>query len=321
MSRFVKAIQNVLRFHKKKIGLFFVFFIIFLVYLFPYNDLGDLVTSKVSQYTHNGVYLQFSDLNPSLFPSLGFEFKNVSIDTPILQSIKADSLTVRPAILSLLTLKPGLSMSADGLFKGKAHLSGAIPGLSPEASMKPKISGDVSNMDLADVTKAFKLPMDLSGKFSMETDSIAMDLNNWQQLTGDISANIKDAKIGAMNINTPLGPLPLPSMNFSIIDLKADAKDGTVKVQKLALGKTGDELSGTAKGQFEYRNEMMLGTYDFSIEIEVLASFETKMGVLWSTLEGFIESFKRSSPPGKKTFAFRISGQGVIAPPRIGPYQ
>lgn len=324
MSKFTTSIRNVFRFHKMKIGLFFAFFIVFTIMLFPYNDLGDLVTSKISQATQNTVYLQFSDLNPSFFPTVGLEFENVSVDTPFLQGIKANSLTVRPSILSLLAFKPGLSLNADGFFKGSADISGSIPGMSAEATRKPKISGELQGIDLSEVTKSLKLPIDLGGKMKFETDSLALDLTNYEQTTGDLSANIKDAKLGAMNINTPLGPLPLPSMSFSSIDFQADAKNGNVKVGKLALGKTGDEFVGTAKGTFDLKNQpygLPLGSYDFSIELEVQSSFEARMGVLWSTVEGFIESYKRASSPGKKTYAFRISGQGVMNPPKISPYQ
>ncbi len=324
MSNVMTSIRNVFKFHKLKILLFFGLFIVFGIIIFPYNDLGDLVTAKVSQATQNAVYLQFTDLTPSFFPSVGLEFENVSIDTPVIQDIKANSLTVRPSILSLLAFKPGLSVNAEGFFKGTADISGSIPGFSPEASMKPKISGELKGLDLSEVTKSLKLPIDLGGKLGFETDSLSLDLTNFELTNGDVQANIKDAKLGSMNLNTPLGPLPLPAMAFSVIDLQAEAKNGTVKVAKLTLGKSGDELSGSAKGQFDIKNQPYgppLGSYDFSIELEVLAAFESKMGILWSTLEGFIETYKRASPAGKKNFAFRISGQGVMAPPKISPYQ
>src|SRR5690606_18249189 len=250
MSSLTNGIRNLFRFHKMKMGLFVLFFIAFFVMLFPYNDLGDLVTAKVSQYTQNSVYLQFSDLNPSLFPTLGLEFENVSVDTPVLQSIKANRLTIHPSILSLLAFKPGLNIGADGLFRGSADISGSLPGMSPEASTKPHISGEITNMELTDIVKALKLPIDISGRVSAETDSLSLNLENIQQVNGDFSAQIKNAKLDATNINTPLGPLPLPSMSFSTVDLKANAKNGTVRVEKLALGKTGDELSGSARGQF-----------------------------------------------------------------------
>lgn len=324
MKNLITGFINIFRFHKFKLVLFFVFFLIFLITLFPYKDLGDLVTTQVAQATANNVYLTFNDLQPSVIPSVGLEFEDVTLDTPFVQAIKAKSFIVRPSIASFLAFKPGLAINASGLFKGKAAISGQVSGFSEEAFMKPKVSGELANVSLNELIKTLKLPVDLDGKLNLETDELNLDLINIQQIEGDVSAKVQDAKVGAMNIATPIGPLPLPAMNFKEIEVKADAKNGTVKVSKLTLGKPGDEFSGSAKGQFDLKNQGYgppIGAYDFSIEIEVLGSFETKLGVIWSTVEGFIENYKRAGPPNKKVFAFRVSGQSVMAPPKISAYQ
>lgn len=325
MSNVFTSIKNIFRFQKLKIALFFVFFGLFAIIMFPYNDLGDVVTAKVLAATQNAIYLQFSDLKPSFFPQPGLKLVGVTVDTPVVQSLKAHQLTISPKITSFLAFKPGINLAAEGIFNGNANVSVSLPGFTIQKGSKAKVQASTENLDVAEIMKTLKVPIELGGSLSLETEDLEIDPTNLQQTSGQVAVTIKNPKLGIMTLNTPLGPLPLPPLAVSSMDLKAQARKGTVQIERFALGKSGDEISATARGQFDLKNSeyfgLPIGAYDFSIELEIQSALETKLGVIWSTLESFIDTYKRASGPGKKSFAFRVSSQSPLTPPKVSAYQ
>ena len=123
LQKVIDAIVDVFRNHKKKIVFMFASFVIFTIALFPYGDLGDLVTAKVMDLTQNQVYLQFDDMGISIFPSPGVKLDNVYIESVFLPSLNVKSLALAPSIMGFITLSPGISIRADGFLGGDLSLS------------------------------------------------------------------------------------------------------------------------------------------------------------------------------------------------------
>src|SRR4051812_34489975 len=103
MKKIISALIYVLRNEKKKMLIFLVMTFFFIFVLFPFGDLADFVTAQISKATNNQVFVQFRDPGISLFPGLGFELKDVNVETSFLQPIKAKSITISPSILGLLS--------------------------------------------------------------------------------------------------------------------------------------------------------------------------------------------------------------------------
>jgi hypothetical protein len=102
-----------------KILLTLSLFIIFVFILFPFGDLSDFISAKVSSMTGNQVYLQFDKLNINpLTSSIGLS--NVLFETKQIDNLNIKNLTVVPSILALISKKPGGQITAEGLFSGRA---------------------------------------------------------------------------------------------------------------------------------------------------------------------------------------------------------
>ena len=126
ITAFIKFIKNLFKYHKKKILLATISATAFFLLLFPYDDLSDFVTSQVSKATNNQVFLSFDEMDFSLVPTPGLEFINVSLDTPVLPTMKVKQLSAVPSLVKLLTFKLGLNLSAQGLWGGDLSLTGEL---------------------------------------------------------------------------------------------------------------------------------------------------------------------------------------------------
>lgn len=110
-------IKGLFRYHKLKILSILGFAIVFAFLIFPYDDLADLATMKISEATGNQVYLQFDSLNLNAVPP-GVGLEKVAVETPTLPPIKAESISVTPWLSGLILGKQGAEIDATGLFGG-----------------------------------------------------------------------------------------------------------------------------------------------------------------------------------------------------------
>ena len=117
MSKIFTSIRNLFRFHKLKMLGVVLFALLFTFFLFPYEDLADLATAKVSQITNNQVYLQSDTLDLGFIP-ISVSMDKVLVETPTLPAVKADYLSVSPWISGLIIGKQGASIDAKKLFGG-----------------------------------------------------------------------------------------------------------------------------------------------------------------------------------------------------------
>lgn len=318
-------LNNLFRFHKLKILFFLGCVVFFLVTLFPYNDVGDLATGKIYELSNQQVFLQFDQMSVSLIPQPGFTFSKVSVETPLLPTLKADSISLAPSLAGLLSFKPGISAVAEGLFKGRVSLTTRGDEPNKQAVMKQNIDLTMSSVDVASLVRFFESPIDLSGQLSGETSGI-VDPSFLDQPEAEFDFNIAKARLLPSNIPTPIGPIPLPGFEFQSLTVAGNMKAGVIKVEKLNLGSAKDELSAKIAGQVDFRMiagggqvRPQVGAFDLSIELDLLVSAEQKLGTYWSILEGQISQYKRSGPDGRKSYAFRVSAPGIGLAPQISP--
>src|SRR4051812_35387749 len=98
IEKILSPLLNVIRFHKKKVGLFVVLFLVFLYFIFPFNDLGDFVAQKVSEATSGQVFVGFDTLDINLLPEPGIAMSNVQVETPFTPKLTAKNLSLAPNI-------------------------------------------------------------------------------------------------------------------------------------------------------------------------------------------------------------------------------
>lgn len=321
----IQKLRNIFKFHKLKILLFVGLFAFFIITLFPYNDVGDVATGKIYELTNQQVFLQFDKMNFSLIPQPGFAFTKVSVETPFMQTIRADAISLAPSISGLLSFKPGVSAVAEGLFKGTVKLTTRGDEPNKQAVMKQNISLSLNDVDLSALVRFFNSPLDLAGQISGDSNTI-FDPSFLDQPDGDFDLSVAKAKILPSNVPTPIGPFPIPGFDFQSIDLVGNMKTGVIKIDKLNLGNTRDELSAKIKGQVDFRLvagggqvRPQPGAFDLTIELDLQASGEKKIDTIWSLIEGQLAPYKRSSPEGRKAYAFRISAPGFGMQPKFSP--
>lgn len=327
MGQIVNSFLNIFRFHKMKVLLFVVLVFVFSIWLFPYNDVGDVATAKIYELSGQQVFLKFSNMNFSVVPRIGFEFTDVSVETPLFPTLKADSVSMAPSIAGLLSFKPGVSVAADGLFNGSLSMSTRGDTVTKQNVRKQSVNLDVQDMDLNALTKFLSSPVDLAGRLNLDSSTV-IDPSFFEQPEGEFTVAIADAKLLPSNIATPIGPFAIPNLNFQSVSAKGELKNGNIRFDNVKVGSDKDELHGTIKGQMDIRLQpmggqlrAMPGAYDLAIELEVQSSLEQRLGSLWGLMEGFIDPYKRAAQPGKKSYAFRISGTSFMTPPKITAYQ
>ncbi len=316
----LKSFLLVFRFHKFKVLFFFACVLFFGFMLFPFKDLGDLVTTQVARLTNNQIFVQFEEPGLSLFPGFGIKLNKVHVETPFFPPLQAQSLAVYPSISSLLAFKPGMSAHANGLMGGEVDVT--VKQITMGSKTKGQnISLDADNLDLGQLMKLAPTQINLQGKLNV-TSQADIDPLFAEQPDGNIDLQVNQFVLPSEVIPTPLGPLALPSVAMKQISMQGVLKDGRLQIDRLNAGQNTDELSAQIKGRLDVRlvgsagaAQFVPGSYDFEIRLSSLASFEKKAGLFLSFLSGY----KKTSDARSTQYAFRITGQNFFTPPRLTP--
>jgi type II secretion system protein N len=319
VAKVFDPILNLVRFHKMKILLLFGLYVLFMYMMFPFNDLGDLVSSKVSEVTQGQVFIDFDKLNLSLLPSPGIELGGVTLDTAMTGSVTAKSIEISPSIPALLTFKPGATIKAEDLLGGDIDIS-TRPGkrlsnVQPSRN-EQKFDADLSEVNLSQVAKMLDLPLQVDGQLSGSVQS-AFDPMFAEQPNGDIDLHATRAVIPEGNVNTPMGPLTLPRMNLGEITVQSHAENGRFEIQKFVVGKPGGDLYANVAGRVEMRvspgPNMIPGAYDLNIHLQVGEAFKSRMAAFLSFLSAY--------QSGPNSYAFRVQAPNPYGPPNITKLQ
>jgi type II secretion system protein N len=315
IEKIFSPIFSVLRNHKRKAAIFLLLYLVFLYFLFPFNDLGDLVAQKVSDATSGQVFVNFDTLDLNLFPEPGVALKNVTVETAFTPRLSAKLLTLAPSIAGLLSFKPGVNAHAESLFGGTVNLSTRGGEKSSQGKLKQKISLDLSKINLADLVDLAQLPMKLTGLLSGSLDS-QLDLDFIDQPSADMNISMAKVQLPESSLNTPMGPFDLPKLALNDILLDGHADKGSIDVSKLSIGKPGGDFYATATGKFDCSFQKLgnnisprPGAYDFTVRMQVGDEFKNKLGVYLGLLQSYSS--------GPNAYAFRITAANVYVPPTL----
>jgi type II secretion system protein N len=285
MSNLIQGFLNIIRFHKLKILAGVLAFFFFLLVLFPFDDVSDLVTAQVAKLTQNQVYLQFSNPGLSLFPQLGLKLENVRVETQFAPPLKAEKLSVAPSIASLLAFKPGLSIYAEDLLGGDVSLTSRRSKMKESQAPAESFSLSAKNLDLLQVAKLARLPVQLKGEIELGSDG-EIDITWKEQPSITMTLQGKKIQVPPDTIPTAMGPLNLPDLNFSSIEIEGELKGGKLLIKKGTLGSPSDDLYGTVKGSIDLsisnsggRPALMPGGYDLQLNINVKEALEKKVAL------------------------------------------
>jgi len=309
MQKVVSFILGIFRYHKLKILLCLVSMVAFLVLLFPYDDLSDLLTTQIAINTQGQVYVEFDKLGLGFFPTPNLNMEKVRVETAMFPSIKTDTLKLAPSISSLLSFKKGFNASAEGFMGGDAYVSFHEGEKTQEDVRKQIIYSELEKIDLGELKKAMDLPVQLKGLANLEA-SATIDPNFSEQPEAELTLTGKDVQMPTSTVPTPFGPMSLPGLKWSAVNLKGRLKGSKFVIDEGHLGQASDLFNGQVKGQMDVRivrrgNQMMtdLGAYDLRVELNVNRAIEKDL----SLFLGLLDNYKSPSAEGNK-YLFRANG-------------
>lgn len=318
MSPGLQKIVDVFKFHKKKIFLFLAAIVVFLVLLFPYDDLGDIVTQKVSELTQKQVYLQFDEMGFSLYPQPGIRLEKVYVESAFAPTLKLGALAIAPSLRSLLSFKPGVSVYAEDFLGGNIQASTRGGEESSKGTLRQIVNINLDKPQLGEILKLAAAPIKLNGDLNGDIQ-LDIDPDFADQPSGEINAQIDRFELPSSSIPTPIGPLSLPGLKISSIQLAARITKGEIFIDRLILGNSRDELNGQIKGRirvnFRKRGVQLTAQcrdYELTVNLKTLPSLQKKAGLFLT----FIDSYKKPGI-GSTAYDMKITGSNCNLPPRI----
>ena len=309
-----------------KICLTLLFCIIFVFTLFPFGDLSDFISSKVSTITGNQVYLQFDQLqiNPL---SASVSLDNVLLETKQLDNLTIKNLTAIPSILSFINKKPDGQIIADGILSGKAtvklnSLPSSQSGKGPEIQ-KSNVQLALEKISLKDLKNTLNLSLPISGFLNLNSNSV-IDFSFQEQPDGELNATIQKFELAAGSVNlSDLGSLNLPEIKFSSVELKTKFQSGKLVIETGKLGTSVDDLSGTIKGEINLfiqnvngQMSPVINGYNLSVDLIAKPNFIERAGFFLS----FIDRFKSIDAAGTR-YKMKLISSGPGLPPQMSPLQ
>ena len=323
MSQLFVGIQKLVRLlfsNKLKLLIVLVSTVVFLFLLFPFDDLSDLVAVQVSKATKNQVFVQFDHMDIDLLPA-GLHLENLSVETSQFPPLKTNEIKITPALSSLIYQKPAGSLSAKGILKGSMEISLSAASKSENGNERSKITIDAQKLSLSELRELLSLPLPLRGQLDIKSSATA-DLAFREQPDVEVDVKVDKFEIPPSNVNTPLGPLNLPELKISSVQMKGRLSAGRFQITQAVIGKATDELSGTIKGGISLQIQNfrggivpMGGSYAFDIDLTVKKSLEDRAKLFLS----FIEQYKAADPQGSR-YRFKVSASGPESVPNIGNF-
>ena len=293
--------------------------LLFILVLFPFDDLSDLISSQVSKLTNNSLYVQFDRLKMSIFPTPGVRMDQVYIESVRMPSLSADELVITPSISGLIQQKPYGQISAKGFLKGDVELQMGKGTRTENGVERQRIEISAKKVALNDLRALGNLPIMLKGQVNIEGTALA-DLTFQEQPDVDLDLTINQFELPPSNVNTPMGPLTLPDLKLSTVELKGRLAAGRFIIETGTIGKPGDELYGTIKGNIGItiinqggRFGQQIGAYNFEIDLKTKKSFQDRAALFLS----FIDGYKTPTADGAQ-FKFKVSATNPMMPPSIG---
>ncbi len=225
----------------------------FIITTFPYDDLSEFVTSKITRATNNQVYLQFNKLSLNILPTPHLKLNDIELLTPSLPLLKASSLSLSPSLLELLKFNLGLSVFIENLFGGNLSLTYAQESPDKENLIFSNMSLDVEDLSLKELSKTIALPINISGDLEANASG-TLELQFKEQPDAEFSVSSDNIRLPEGTINAPgLGPVKLPGLVFTKLKLNGHLVDGVLSLNNVTLGSQKDDLQVQIKGDINLK--------------------------------------------------------------------
>jgi len=312
-------ILNVFRFHKLKILATLVSSLLFLVFMFPYDDLSEVISAEVSRLSANQVFLQFDNLGLQVVPFPALAIENVTVESTQFPSLEASRLALAPSILGYITFRPGYKVGATGLWDGDAQLNFKTGSKNSQGARMDYIELEIDKIDLSKMAEMAGFPIRVQGKASADIDG-KFDAAFAAQPEGDIQVFLNEPRFSPGSIPTQMGPLSLPGLSWKDVVVKGRLVNSKFLIDEFRLGESKDLLNGTVKGEIELRIQPsgaghispQFGSYNLIVDLYVNSRLEKDL----SAPLIFLSNFKSPTTTGSR-FRFQLSAARMGVPPTI----
>ncbi|MES3036334.1 MAG: type II secretion system protein GspN [Bdellovibrionota bacterium] len=291
---------------------------VFYFMLFPFSDLTDFVSNTIAKQTQNQVQLTMDSMGLSILPP-GLALENAQVEIGSFAPLKAQRLALTPSPTGLIHQKPYGTFEAKGLFRGNAKISVSAGKKSDGGVNREKIEMKAQKLSLSDLKDFLRLPVSIRGSADLLSSS-QVDLSWNEQPESELQILIEKFELPPASVPTSFGPIALPEINLSQVDLKGRLAAGRFIIEKGQIGKDTDDFSGSIRGKMDMalRNAgdgtpvPVFGAYDLEFDLLVKPAFETKAALFLS----FIAAHKTPSTQGSR-YRFKVTGMQWGAPPDI----
>ncbi len=330
MKPILDFIMDIFRFHKKKILFLLGCILFWFLVLFPYDDLSDFVTLKVTQATQSRVYLQFDGLSFGLMPQLGIMMDQVMVETAFAPPISMKTLGMAPK-LSMIFGIPGGKIKAYDIFGGNA-----IVDIGPSNELEIQGQELNLNINLDDVAlkelskfikQATQAPLNMSGTTNLQSQ-VYVDPTFKTQPQGQVEMQIEKLEIPSSNLSLQGMSMPLPALKLSNVKLRGSLKDGILNIKegKIGSGEKNDNLYGEVTGDLEMRivtgGKVLLTGYNLRVNLNISDNLKRQL----STVLGFVDLYKSIGSKYKfdslkgVRYAMTLKARSMNSEPQVSSY-
>lgn len=185
--------------------------------------------------------------------------------------LRVDEAKVRVSLLSALVGNRSVSFTVSAW-------DGKIEGSYAERSKDREVDVEIKNLELGQAEAlGAMLSLPLEGRLS-GTVRLAMAEGKASKGSGAVALDIEGAAVGkGKDFELALGKmgkLSLPRLNLGSLSLQAEAKEGILRVNKLAASGKDVELSG--EGRIQMRELATDSIADVNLTLKVADSYKTK---------------------------------------------
>lgn len=277
---FPDRMKAILRRFAPKLGypaFYFFCLLIFISWTFPYEKLKDRIVAQFNAQqskSKSPQELSIEELDSSFIT--GVKAKGVRLTSPPAEAGKSPSiLTIdearaRISLLGLIAGNKNVSFRVDafdGVIKGDFDDSGK------SRDIDMSFDGvDVGRIDLIAVNVGFPLDGKLYGSIKLK-----MPEGKASKANGTIDLEVRETHAGnakELTLKTPLGPFTLPRLKIGTFTIAGEAKDGVLKITKIAAVGGDVDVSGDGKVQLrEVANDAHL---DVNLKFKINDAYRNK---------------------------------------------
>lgn len=301
----IRAIISILINNKALILLGFILICVFTILLLPYQDINTYISSQIRY--HSKAQVQFKAKQFFIAPSLSLVFKD-NVLTYKKWDIPFNRLSINILWLQSLLLNYGIQINADSIFGGKINLQiNKNKNKQTPWSVKTRLENiSLNQLNL----NAFKF----NGKISAFL-KILLDPQFFN--TPNIQIQIKNHnKLQSFSTKIPsaFGPIQIPAMEFSKLQLIAKTNKDILSIKNLQLGSAQDRLQIKTSGSVRLKIKKIRTGNTLSIDYyKLLVYIKAKqIPSKLQSLFALIDNYKVGH-----IYQFYITGKDLMSVPKI----